>query len=472
MPRLLVPGLLLLLACSGREFPAHAPPEGPEVWVATDAPPDGTGSRTQPLQELREALERGAGVRVRLLPGRHRGPVRLPPDAQLLGEGEGVVIVGGVEVPAGGKLRGLALEGGTWGLVSAGALVLEDVALHGQQDGAVRIAAGTLRATRLRLGAPASPRAAGLWLGAGVRARVEDLRLEGPFFRGLELMDAEQVELEQLQASGAATVLFQRGGEVHLQRAALGGGAGPGLVVTAGTLVLEDVVVLGHEYALQAGKDSTLRVRGFASLGAERAGLALVASHAQLEDVQVLGAGSFGALQLLNSRVRLRYFGIQDAQDYGLSATQGRLEASAGRVVRTRGNGSESGDALHLRDLDAHLHTLRVAGAGGLGLLVAEGAQAQVQDVELRACQAGGALAETRGQLRVRALRVHGSAPPALAVMSGAQATLEQVALDDGGDPGQLLWVDCAHGAGVHVGAGVPAVLRAPCLTRQAPPLP
>ena len=471
MRRPLFAFLLLLLACRGARLPsAEGPPPGPEVWVAGDAAPGGEGSRERPLRSLAEALARGPGVRVRLQPGRYEGPAQLPPGAQLLAEAPGVVLLGGVEAPGGGRLRGLAVEAGGWGVRGRGALTLEDVTLSGQREGGVQLLAGVLQATGLRLKAPVAPGAVGLALQGGVRARVQGLRLEGAFARGIELQGPAQLQLESLQAVGPALVLHQRGGQVRLRRAALGGGEGVGLFVAGGTLELEDVVVLGHEYALQTGQGSTLRVRGFASLGAQRAGLGVVASRAQLEDVQVWGAGSFGALQLLNSDVQLHGFGLRDAQEYGLSATQGRLEASAGAIVGTRGSGSDGGDALHLREVEATLHTLRVQGAAGLGLLVAQGARARVRDLTLTACAGGGVVAETRGQVQLRGLQALAGTSPALVVMSGAQATLEGVQLEGGA---QLLWTDCEQGARVSVGYGVPpAALRARCVTRLAPRAP
>jgi hypothetical protein len=461
--------LLLLLACSGTRGPSGGPGPGPELWVSPEAAPGGRGTRERPLRSLQEALARGPGVRVRLLPGRHVGPVWLPSGAQLQGDGQGVVLVGGVEAPRGAQLRGLTLEGGIWGVLAAGPLVLEDLTLSGQREAGVRLAQGTLQARGLRLHTPGTRSAVGVSLGEGVRARVQELRVEDAWARGLELRGEGQLELEGLRSMGPAIGFLQRGGEVHLRRAAVGGGTGAGVFVSGGTLVLQDVVILGHEYGLQAGRGTVLRARGLASVGARLAGLALVASRAHLEDVHVLRAGAFGSLQLLNSQVQLRRFGIQDAQDQGLSATQGWLEATAGHIVRTRSGGPESGEALHLRDLEARLHTLRVRGAGGPGVLLAEDAQVWVRDLTLEGCTTGGVLVDTRAKLHARGLRARADCAPAVTVTSLSEATLEQV---EAGEGEALLAADCAQGARVRAGFGVTDELSAPCLRRTGPRAP
>ena len=71
-----------------------------------------------------------------------------------------------------------------------------------------------------------------------------------------------------------------------------------GLFVQHGTLLLEDVTVTGHEYGLQ-GLEATVEGRGFTSVRASRAGVALIGSRGTLEETVVQGSGSFGALSLV-----------------------------------------------------------------------------------------------------------------------------------------------------------------------------
>jgi hypothetical protein len=180
--------------------------------------------------------------------------------------------------------------------------------------------------------------------------------------------------------------------------------------------------------------------------------LALVASRGDLRDIQVLGAGTFGALQLLESDVRLRRFGLQDSAATGLVLDSGRLFAAEGSIVRTRADDPDLGDAVHLRRGEVELRTLRVRAAAGVGLLAAQRARVKVRDLELERCQTGGVLAEGGAQLALRGVRVQHGAAPAVALLRRAEAELEAVSA-----PGssELLWADCADGVRARVGFGI-----------------
>jgi hypothetical protein len=194
----------------------------------------------------------------------------------------------------------------------------------------------------------------------------------------------------------------------------------------------------------------------------------LISGRGTLEDVQVLGAGPFGALQFISSEVTLRGFGVQDAATYGLVAIATRLEASGGHLVRTRADEPALGDALHLRSGEARLRAVRVRGAAGLGLLAAERVQVRVEDLALTDCSGGGVLAEGGAQLRARGLALEGGEPPGVAVMRGASALLEVVSAPQ---VTSLLWADCPQGSRVELGFGLARgayALGLPCV--RVPP--
>src|SRR5690242_21325840 len=122
--------------------------------------------------------------------------------------------------------------------------------------------------------------------GGGARAEVREGSFTGSFRRGVEARDSE-AELESVRFRGPMTALYQEAGRVRLRHVAVEGGREVGLFVQRGTLRLEDVTVTGHEYGLQALK-GTLEARGFTSVRAARAGVALVGSRGELEDTVVL----------------------------------------------------------------------------------------------------------------------------------------------------------------------------------------
>ncbi|MBF5043705.1 hypothetical protein FGE12_15010 [Aggregicoccus sp. 17bor-14] len=474
--RALLLSWLLLLACRGAGSMDPVASQGAPLWVDVHASPGGDGTKLRPLASLQEALARGPGVQVTLGAGRYPGPLTLPAGARLRGTGAGVVLEGGVELPSGGALEHLTVEGGEWGVRAAGEVTLRDVTLVDGRLGGVQVQAGRLMVEQLQVRAAADAaarrervRPIGLALGGAVQAQLRELVLLGALRRGVEVSDQAEVHLDTLRVVGPGTAVHQRGGRVELRRAAVAGGWGPGFFVSSGTLELADVIVVGHEYGLQGARGGIVIARGFSSVGAHLAGLALVASRGDLQDIQVLGAGTFGAVQLLESDVRLRRFGLQDSAASGLMLDSGRLFAAEGTIVRTRADDPDLGDAVHLRRGESELRTLRVRVAAGIGLLAAQRAHVKVRDLELERCQTGGVLAEGRAQLALRGVKVQQGAAPAVALLRQAEAGLEVVSA-----PGtsELLWADCADGVRARVGFGISPrdyALGAACVRTDAP---
>jgi hypothetical protein len=359
-------------------------------------------------------------------------------------EGAGPVL----RAPTGLVLEKLGLEGGSWGLEGAGEVRLTEVHFRGQEAGAVRLGKGRLVVAGAVLEAGA-PGAVGLMLAeAEASAEVRASRFTGAFHRGVEARGAE-VTLEEVRFEGAEVALHQAGGQVRVRRTQVAGGKGPGLFARKGTLRLEDVTVTGHEYGLQ-GLEATLEVRGFTSERAQRAGVALVGGRGELEGVVVRGSGSYGGLQLLGADVVVRGVRVEDGDAYGIAATRGRLRVEGGLLTRLTTREGDSGDGLHLRDVEAEVEGLVVRDVAGVGVLGAQGARVVLRAVSLEACRQGGVVAETLGQVKVESLEVRGLGGPVLAAHEEGVLRVEELTLKGTASP--LVWADCQGATRVWLG--------------------
>lgn len=481
---LLMISCLTFVACCatpGVIAPGDAAPPA-EVWVDGTRREAGDGSRARPFASLSAALARVPGgasaVRVHLAPGRYPGPFVLPAGLELVGAGEGSVLHGEgagpvVRAPEGVLLRGVALEGGSWGLEAAGPVRLEAVRFRGQGAGAVRLEAGRLTVVGGAFEGGGTG-AVGVLLGGGSRAEVREAAFTGSFRRGVEVRDAE-VELESVRFRGPLTALYQDGGRVRLRHVAVEGGRQggleAGLFVQRGTLRLEDVTVTGHEYGLQSMK-ATLEGRGFTSVRAVRAGLALVGSQAELEDTVVLGSGGFGGVSLVASETVLRGLRVEGAQEYGVSATRGRLRLERAVITGLTTQDGDAGDGLHLRDARVEVEGLVVREAAGVGVLAAQGSQVVLREVSLESCREAGVWAETLAHVTAVGLEVRGSGGPALVALEDGVLRVDALTARD--NAAGLVMADCQGATGVTLGRvtgqGVAAGAAMACVVASPSP--
>jgi hypothetical protein len=436
---------------------APAEPSPPaEVWVDGSKKGRGDGSRARPFASLSEVLARGLGggapVRVHLAPGRYAGPFVLPAGLELVGAGEGSVLHGEgtepvIRAPGGIRLKGLALEGGSWGLEAGGPVRLEAVRFRGQGTGAVRVEAGHLTVVGGGFDAK-GPGGGGVLLVGGSRAEVRGATFTGAFKRGVEARNAE-VEVEAVRFRGPLTALYQEAGRVRLRNVSVEGGSEVGLFVQRGTLRLEDVTVTGHEFGLQSMK-ATLEGRGFTSVRAARAGVALVGSQAELEDTVVLGSGGYGGVSLVASETVLRGLRVDGAEEYGLMAMRGRLRLERAVITRLKTSDGEAGDGLHLRDTRVEVEGLVVREAAGVGVLAAQGSQVVLREVSLESCREAGVWAETLARVTATGLEVRGSGGPALVAMVDGVLRVDALTVRD--NAAGLVMADCEGATGVTLG--------------------
>jgi hypothetical protein len=407
--RLLMSACLMSLACRvpGPVIPSGESASLDGVWVDGTRRGPGDGSKGRPFSTLEEALRHveagGSSLRVHLASGRYPGPFVLPAGLELVGAGEGSVLHAEgaepvVRAPEGATLRGLGVQGGSWGLEAAGPVRLEAVRFGGQVAGAVRMGEGSLR-------------------------------VEGGVFEG----------------------------------------RGVGLFIQRGSLRLEDVTVIGYEYGVQS-VEASVETRGLTSVRAALAGVVLIGTRGRLEDTVVLGSGGHGGLLLVGSELELRGVRVDGAEAYGISATRGRLRVRRAIITRLTTREGDSGDGLHLRDVEAEVEDLVVRDVAGVGVLGAQGARVTLRDVSLEDCREAGVLAETLGQVKAVGLEVRGSGGPALAAMDDGVLRVEALTARD--NAAGLVWADCQGGTAVTLrrvtGQGA-AGTEGACVTSPSP---
>ncbi|WP_224365894.1 DUF1565 domain-containing protein [Hyalangium versicolor] len=456
-PRPLVFALLLIAACRAPSVPPVVPltppPPGAEVWVDGARGASGDGSRERPFRTLAEGLVVRPAPTVHVARGLYAGPFVLPAGTRLVGEGEGTVLyVEGREpvlrMEVGARLERLALQGGGWAVETDGTLELEGVAFSGQREGAVRMIGGRLVAKGARFEASLSETVGVSVEGPG-SVDVRESTFVGPWRRGVRMQGAAEVVLEGVRFQDAVMALDQEGGRARLRRVTVEAGRGPGLLVTDGTLEIDEAQVIGHEYGL-ASHGARLDVRGFTSVRAERAGMGLTRSTGRLEDIHVRQSGSFGALQFVDSDLEVRDFRLDDVDGYGVAATKGKLRARDGSITRLRSKEGFTGDGLHLRGVVADVESVEVRDAPGVGVLAAQGAEVTLRDVTLVRCQQAGLEAESLARVSATGLEVRDTKGVALAVLRDGEVWVD--VLTASGLAEGLVWAECEGTAQVHLG--------------------
>lgn len=466
--------LLLSCTCRSpaqREAAPSAPAPG-ELWVAPGREGSGDGSQARPLRSLSEALARPGPLTVRLAPGRYRGPFVLPPGTRLEGLGPGVVLEGGapevtvLQVGAGVAVSDVVVEGGEVGLSVAdgGQVRLARGTFRGQRLGAVRVSAGaldvegcqfegsptaavgvliergpsprgdtpsdsesapagatpeTLDANRVAgagesTGAeapPGAPPGGDPHLGTQARARIRSSTFTGPYRRAVRVRGANsQVVVEDTRFSGPATAVSVDEARAEVRRSTSEGGTAAAFSVMNGTLVLDEVKVTGHEYAVSAMQARELEVRRFTSVRAVRAGMGLTLSKARLRDIVVRDSGEYGGLQFMGGDVDAERVRIEGAAEYGLMAIRGKLRLRDATIERVRTSDGIAGDGLHLRQLQADVDDVTVRDAQGTCVLVAQDARVSLRAANLRGCGAAGLVVDTLARLRASDVELHGAA--------------------------------------------------------------
>lgn len=382
-------------------------------------------------------------------------------------------------------LRNLEVRGGTWGLevTGGGRVLVENVGFSGQRQGAVRVTSGRFDAVDARFEATVSE-TVGVLLDAPEEAPsppssrdawLRGTSFTGPFRRAVRVRGAEsRVLLEDVRFTGPVTAVGMDGGHAEVRRAVSEGGRGAAFSVVEGSLVMEDVRVRGHELAVSAMRALRLEVRGLFSVGAERAGLGVVASRGVLlEDVVVRGSGSHGAFQLTGSEVEARRLHVEDAAEYGVVAVGGSLRLTGGTVVGVRSVDGITGDGLHLRQVRADVEGVVIRRTTGACVLAAQNARVSLRDAELEQCGQAALVVDTLARLDATGVEARDSGETVLAAMGDGDLRVDAL-LVRGASQG-LIWVECTGDTRVRLGRIRTEDRRgeeAPCVERLAEPRP
>ncbi|WP_254036989.1 hypothetical protein [Myxococcus guangdongensis] len=383
-------------------------------------------------------------------------------------------------------LRNLTIRGGAWGVqVTRGRQVsAQNVSFTGQHRGGVQVRAGRFDAESSRFEASV-PETVGLVLEAPPAdsvapvsprtASLRDVRFTGPFRRAVRVRGAEaSARLDDVTVSGAVSALGMDGGHAEVRRSSAQAGTGAAFSVVEGTLVLQDVSVAGHELALSVVQSPRLEVRRFQSVGAERAGLAVVASrNVLLEDVVVRGSGSHGAFQLTGSQVDARRLHVEDAAEYGVLAVGGRLRLRGAIVSRVHSSDGITGDALHLRQVVADVEDVVVRGASGTCVLATQNARVMLRDADLERCGQAALLADTLATLDARGVEVRDSGRTTLAATG--DGVLRVDVLRSRNSSQGFVGAECTGSTRIHLGRVDTEDSRGtevPCVKRTVEPAP
>lgn len=449
---------MLALSCTGARTRAEpeaslsvSAPPSLVLWVDAQAQDGGDGSATHPLRRLEAALALPAPHRlVHLSAGLYSGPFLALEGTELVG-GSATVLTGpaGVtvlETRGAVSLRRVLVQGGTLGLVSTGALRLEEVRFSGQRAGAVSISqGGTLLAERAVFEASVSG-AVGLHLSPGGKAELTGCRFEGPWQRGVEAQTPERLAVEKSAFRGAVTALHLRGGSATLSDVSIAEGRGPGLYVGGGTLELHRVEVSGHEYGLLTGAGAVVEGEDFTSTGADRAGVGLVTGMAHFRRLTITKAGPLGGLQTISSQVTVEGLRVQEVAGVGVSMRDGSLRLDGAVVLGTKDPDGTGGEGLQLRGGRATLSNLAIREASGACLLAAEAADVVLSHATLERCHTAGLVSETGAHLVTSDVSVLSSDGPGAVATSDGELVLRRFrALATDG----VVWAECAVGAHV-----------------------
>lgn len=451
----------------------QAPGAPVRVWVDAFAGQGGDGSEHHPFRDLHQALAvRGRPLEVTVRQGLYPGPFAVEgavtvtgPRTAVLHASEGTVLTAG----EGAVIRGLTVQGGSIGarLSSAPQLGtaprLDGVAFSGQRAMAVDVHSGAATLDGCELEASVSE-VLGLVVEEGAAANVRALEVRGPYRRGIEARGQATLTVDRMQARDAVTAVFGSGAALRLRNVSVEGGRGPGVFAAEGSLDISGLRVRGHEYGLQTRMVKGLRAEKLELEGQDRAGLALVQSEGNVDEVRVAGSGDFGGVQLVGSNVRLHHLHVESARAYGILVRQGRVEVVDSEIRDVLGTGTDDGDGLHLRAATVTVKRTKVTHVAGAGLVAAEGSAAHVEQLELEGCQTAGLIADTEAELSGSAVTLHGTGGPAVVVPNPATVKLDAVTLSSGQEP--AVFADCGGGARVelsHVHADRP-IAGTPCV--------
>lgn len=425
-----------------------------ELWVDAFASAPGEGTAARPYRSLELALSKlpARGGQVFVAKGLYRGPFRIPAGVEIRGTSPAVLFVESNETVVSSKgslrLQNISIQGGATGLEISGRARLDEVQLSGQRKVAVRVDSGELNATRCRFSASMTD-VTGIAAFPNTRAVISESSFDGPFARAIELHAKGTLRVRDVEWQGSNIGIHQTGGKSFIRQGRFVSGTGPAVTVGKGELQAEGMVVFGHEYGLLANEGAVVMLRDFTSVRAQRASIALVKAKAELDGIQTVESGSFGAIQLVSSEATVRHFWLHRPVDYAIQARNSRLDVSDGAITEVRDAGGSEGDGIHLRKSKGSIQSVVIRSAQGAGIFAAEGSSVALRDLQLLSCRGAGVVSDTLAHVVARSLVVRSSESAAIVVLDQSRVVVE--ALTSERNEQGPVWAECQNGARVEI---------------------
>jgi hypothetical protein len=414
------------------------------LWIDERAPEGGDGSSEHPLRVLPNPLETPTAIHLRS--GLYRGPIRVAPGTSVEGHGTAVIFVegrGNVAELTGGSLKNVSLQGGDVGATIEGPVTLDAVHFSGHRKWALECRGASLQGADLDLeGALAS--SSGLSAN-GCTLALDRLRVRGPFRRAVELRDGT-AQLRRLDIEGASTGVHALLGSTTITQASIRGGRGPAVFLGGGRNRIESLEVVGHEYALQLGQNTTIDVDGFTSRGAQLAGISAVKAEGVLRRLDIERSGNGGALALLDSRLLVEDGLVAKAAALGIFVRHGscrinRFVVDGVRGEPESGGGVSQGDALHVRDAEVSADEFVARDVQGSAVFAGASANVTLGRLVSERSGYGAIVAERRAHVTAREVVSTAAPISSIAALEEADVRLERLVVPSG--PGVPIWADC-----------------------------
>ncbi len=427
-----------------------APRVAIERWVDASALEGGNGEPRSPFKRLNDALAPDALIHLRS--GLYAGPWVLPPGIVLVGHGEVVLHSEGettvVTAPASASLEALSIQGGFVGMRAIGPVTLRRVHFSGQRRVALEASDALTLEDSMFDGSVSET--FGVQLLKGANARLKKVRFVGAFRRAVDAVGA-RLDIDDLQTAGPAQGLHLENSQAKVRGLVVAGGSGPGVFVAEGALHLTDSSVNGHEFGLQARK-AALTIERFASFRVQLAGVATVECTGTLSDLRIEHSGSYGALHLLESVLKVKGLKVKQARETGVFVRRGEVKLEDVTVEQIRAERAfgpdHGGDGFQLRDADVEVSNVIVRDADGIGVFASAGAQVELNRFSCERCRVGALVLDLASVVTVKGMISKGGEGPAIAVLDRAVVKLEDADITAVQVP---IWAECEQGARVTV---------------------
>ncbi|MFP2959503.1 hypothetical protein ACLEPN_17095 [Myxococcus sp. 1LA] len=284
---------------------------------------------------------------------------------------------------------------------------------------------------------------------AGGEAHIRDSTFTGPYRRAVRLRGAKmRARLEGVRFSGPATAVGVDGAHAEVLRSSAEGGQAAAFSVMSGTLILDEVTVTGHEYAVSAMQAVLLDVHRFTTVRAIRAGMGVSLSRARLRDIVVRESGAYGGLQFLGGDQDVQGVRVEGASEYGLMALRGKLRLRDADIRGVHTADGVTGDALHLRQVEADVEGVVVRDAQGACVLAAQDARVSLRGAKLESCGDVGLMTDTLARMDASNVKIQGAAR-ALKAHGGSELRVDS--LDAQGLEKGFVQAECEGDTQVHL---------------------